>query len=308
MHTRAVRGIFSAGLLSLLLWAGAAAGAEAQMRIGLAADRYTFLLYEPIVLHLTVQNDAGFDMVFQDQPGHPWLTFLITRADRSAVNPDRQIPGRDLSLGDGKSVTLDVDVTPLYAMRETGPYKIQAVVDVGGRQFLSAPISVTLVNGKRIWSETRNVEGSPRTYSLLRFAPSMKGTFLYLRVEDAAQNLVYSNSLLGEVIDVQPPQVLFDDAGQIHVLHLAGTETYRYTRASVDGAVLSQSVYAASDEGNAPSLARAGDGGILVAGGRQENKENRRERLSEVQAQYSAPHQTVGAPTAGPRPGLPAAN
>lgn len=299
-----MNGIFSMGrlVLVLLLGIGGLATARAQMRIGLTADRYTYLLYEPLVLHLTLQNDAGFDLAFQDQPGHPWLTFLIMRSDRSAVSPDRPIPGKDLTLGDGKGVTLDVDVTPLYGMRETGPYKIQAVVDVGGRQFLSQPISVTLVNGKRIWSETHNVEGSPRTYSLLRFAPTMKGTFLYLRVEDAAQNLVYSNNLLGEIVDVQMPQILFDDKGQVHILHLAGSETYRYTRASGDGAILSQAVYNATDSGSSPVLARAGDGGILVVGGRQENQENRRERLSDIQSQYAAPHQTIGAPTAGQRP------
>lgn len=265
------------------------------MRLGLEQDRSSYLLYEPLVLHLTLQNDAGFDLVFRDSPGHPWLTFLILRADHSAVNADRQIPGKELSLPDGKGVTLDVDITPLYAMRETGPYKIQAVVDVGGRQFLSAPISVTLVNGKRIWSETHSVDGSPRTYSLVRFSPSMKGTNLYLRVEDATQNLVYANNLLGEIIDVQMPQVLFDNDGQIHILHLAGSGSYRYTRASADGAILSQSVFNAVDSG-APSLARSDDGGVLVTGGRQENQENRRERLSEVQSQYKPPHQTIGAP------------
>ena len=270
--------------------------ARAQLQVGLETDRFNYLVYEPLAVHLTIENLAGFDLLFQDGEEKPWLTFFITRADHSLVMPDQKIAGKDLKVAAGESVSLNVDITPLYRMRETGVYKIQAVIDVAGREYLSTPIQITLENGQRIWSETRSIEGSPRTYSLVRFAPNMQGTNLYLRVEDAAQNLVYSNALLGEIVDVAVPQIFFDNAGQIHILQLNGNATYHYTRASADGTILSQSVYD-SVAMSQPQLVRQSDGGILVVGGRQENDSTRRERLSDNQARIP---QVEAAPVTGP--------
>ena len=277
------------------LWASLSP-ARAQLQAGLQTDRFNYLLYEPLAVHLTIENLAGFDLLFQDSAEKPWLTFFITRADHSLVSPDQKIAGKDLKLAAGESVSLNVDITPLYRMRETGVYKIQAVIDVGGREYLSTPIQITLENGQRIWSETRAIDGSPRTYSLVRFAPSMQGTNLYLRVEDATQNLVYSNALLGEIVDVGVPQLFFDNSGQLHILQLNGNATYRYTRANADGAILSQSVYD-SVALSQPQLVRQGDGGVLVVGGRQENDSTRRERLSDNQARIP---QVEAAPVTGP--------
>jgi len=283
-------------LLPLLALLASFCVARAQLQVGLQTDRFNYLLYEPVTVHLTIENLAGFDLLFQDSAEKPWLTFFITRADHSLVTPDQKIAGKDLKLAAGESVSLNVDITPLYRMRETGVYKIQAVIDISGREYLSTPIQITLESGQRIWSETRSIDGSPRTYSLVRFAPNMQGTNLYLRVEDAAQNLVYSNALLGEIVDVAVPQIFFDSAGQIHILQLNGNATYRYTRANPDGAILSQSVYD-SVAMSQPQLVRQSDGGILVVGGRQENDSTRRERLSDNQARIP---QVESAPVTGP--------
>ncbi|MDE1170373.1 MAG: hypothetical protein PW734_04055 [Verrucomicrobium sp.] len=300
-------------LLSLALLAACALSAHAQLRLGLTAERSSYLLYEPVPLHLTLQNDAGFDLVFQDAGEHPWLSFLVTRADRSVVSADRHIPGRELKLPEGGSVSLDVDLTPLYAMRETGSYKVRAVVDVGGREYLSAPIEVTLSAGRRIWSETRTVDGSPRIFSLLRFAPTMQGTFLYLRAEEPAQNLVYSTARLGEIVDLGKPQTAFDAEGRLHVLFLTGNAVYRYVRAGQDGAPLSQKLYDSLPE-NPPRLQAAADGSVLVAGGRLQTEGTRRERLSEVQGRVKSaqptfeplsPSLTPSAPRGGPQSPLP---
>jgi hypothetical protein len=269
-------------LLFLFVFLACAVSAQAQLRLGLTADRNAYLLYEPLALHLTLQNDAGFDLVFQDTPGHPWLTFLVTRADHSVVSPDRSIPSQELKLAADGSVSLNIDLTPLYAMRETGLYKIRAVVDVGGREYLSTPLEVTLSAGHRIWTETRTVDGSPRTYSLLRFAPTMQGTYLYLRVEDATQNLVYTTARLGEIVDLGKPQESFDANGQLHILSLTGNSIYRYTRAGKDGAILSQSLYDSLQD-NPPHLDAASGGSVIVSGGRLQTDNTRRERLSDVQ-------------------------
>ena len=283
-------------LLPLLAFLASLCAARAQLQVGMETDRFNYLLYEPLAVHLTIENLAGFDLLFQDGTEKPWLTFFITRADHSLVMPDQKIAGKDLKLAAGESVSLNVDITPLYRMRETGVYKIQAVIDISGREYLSTPIQITLENGQRIWTETRAIDGSPRTYSLVRFAPNLQETNLYLRVEDATQNLVYSNTLLGEIVDVGIPQVFFDNSGQLHILQLNGNATYRYTRASSDGAILSQSVYD-SVALSQPQLVRQGDGGILVVGGRQENDSTRRERLSDNQARIP---QVSAAPVTGP--------
>lgn len=135
-------------LLSLAFFA-AAGTARAQLKLGVETERMNYLLYEAIPLRLTIENAAGFDLSFADAGEKPWLSFYITREDGSVVAPDRKAAREPLLLAAGKRTTLAIDLTPLYAMRATGRYKVQAVIDLADREYLSSPLFITLVPGRR---------------------------------------------------------------------------------------------------------------------------------------------------------------
>ncbi len=277
--------------LGLLLTLLAAAGtAHAQLKMGLEAERMNYLLYERLPLKVTLENTAGFDLSFADAEGKPWLSFYVTQDDGSFVPADRKGPQKPLLLPAGKRAGFTVDLTPLYAIRSPGRYKVQAVVDVADREYLSAPIFVTIASGQTVWKERRAIDGSMRTYSLVRFSPTQKNTDLYLRVEDEAQNIVYTNILLGEAVDFETPATQFDAAGKLHILNLAGTALYRYSRANPDGVVEAQATYFALNE-SSPRLQTTTEGGVFVAGGREENPAIHRDKLSDAQSRVLKPVQ-----------------
>jgi len=80
-----LRTVLLLGVLAASL--GLAATARAQLKIGLETERMNYLLYAPIPLKLTLENAAGFDLVFADEDAKPWLSFYITQDDGTVVAP-----------------------------------------------------------------------------------------------------------------------------------------------------------------------------------------------------------------------------
>jgi hypothetical protein len=248
-------------------------------------ERPQYLLYEPLKLRVTLTNNSGQDLVFQDQgdDGRHWIDFIVTNeSSKALIHRDRPGSVPQLLLPPNQSRSLEINVTPLYAMRESGPYSIQTVVQVAGREFVSAPIGVTLINGHVIWQEKRTVDGSLFTYSLLRFTPTPEATFIYIRVEDEAENLVYTTQRLGEIVTFTDPQTSFDSDGNLHIMYVAGKAVYRYTRVSAKGAVEAQDTFSSVNDSQ-PHFFTTKDGSVLVQGGRKEDASTRRELLSEAQ-------------------------
>ena len=142
----------------------------------------------------------------------------------------------------------------------------------------------------------RPVDTSQRVYSLIRFSPDANTTRLYLRVEDPSENVVYANISLGDIASYMDPEVYFDPAGDVHVLHPIALGTYLYSRADPDGKIINQTIFKTYRQ-IPPRLAKVEDGNVIVSGGLAEDPNGPRERLSEGQR----PDATT-APVAPPAP------
>lgn len=256
--------------------------ARAELTISVECDRTNYLLYAPVPIRVVIQNNTEIDLSLQSQ-GEPWLSFIVTRADGFAVHADQKFQVQPLQVKAGTTKNLTVNITPYYSFRDPGNYKVRAVVDVPGQgQLLSGNLQFNVNRGQTVLSRTRPLEGSERTYTLVRFSPDNTSTELYLRVDDTKENIVYSTLELGPVTStVTPPQIAFDKEGQLHILHTIGQGSYRYNRISADGQLENQSNYEAAPE-IPPRLVTASDGAVMVAGGQVINDENRRDRLSEA--------------------------
>jgi hypothetical protein len=285
--------------------------ANAQIQVSAQTQRSNFLLYERVVVYVTIQNVGGTDLILNNNEGRPWLSFMVAKhgsVNDFPVQQERKSDTEPLTLKVGESKTLAVNITPLFSFREEGEYRASAVVDLPGEgQIISDPVPFTVLNGRAVWSQQRSVDGMERTYSLVRFSPKIDSTQLYLRVESPDENLVYANIALGEIVSSIDPEVYFDPAGNLHVLQPVALGTYLYTRADGDGKIIHQGVFkSAPTPGSGmdfvpPRLMKMNDGNVLVYGGLEDNPGTPRQRLSDTQNVKKADSQTP-APTSTPEP------
>jgi hypothetical protein len=267
--------------LGLLLFVATVSPVLAQVNIDARMGREgnDYLLYERTDMLVTVTNTSDADIVLDNEAGHPWLSFVVCKHNTLPVRPERQALFKPLTLKQGESKTLRVNLTPLFSFRDEGPYTAQAVVTLAGAgDLVSREVPFTVLRGKVIWSQTRPVDGTDRIYSLLRFSPKPDETELYLRVEEPSDNVVLANVGLGPVEAYIDPQVFFDPQGNLHVMHLISMSTYLYTRADASGKVVRQGVFK-TFQSVPPRLRKMDDGSIYVAGGLEETPEVTRESL-----------------------------
>jgi hypothetical protein len=258
-------------------------------------ERTDYLLYERVDLMVTITNTGDTDILLNNNEGHPWLSFIVSKHNRLPVRPERKSDFQPLTLKVGENKTLRINLTPLFAFREEGDYKAAAVIDLPGQgQIVSEGVPFVVLNGHKIWSQTRPVDGSQRVYSLLRFSPQPDATKLYLRVEGPTENTVFANLAIGDIASFIDPDVQFDPQGNIHILHPVALGTYLYTRADADGKILHQTIFKTFHE-IPPRLAKIGDGNVIVAGGMEENPNTPRDRLSDTM-DIKKPAAPVGAP------------
>ena len=268
-------------VLGLLLFVATVSPALAQVNIDARMGREggDYLLYERTDMLVTITNTSDTDIVLDNEGSRPWLSFVICKHNTMPVRPERQALFKPLTLKQGESKTLRVNLTPLFSFRDEGPYTAQAVVTLAGAGDLtSREVPFTVMRGKSIWSQQRPIDGTDRIYSLLRFSPKPDETELYLRVEEPSDNVVLANVGLGPVEAYVDPEIFFDPQNNLHVLHLISMSTYLYTRADANGKVVHQGVFK-TFESVPPRLRKMDDGSIYVAGGLEETPEMTHESL-----------------------------
>jgi hypothetical protein len=277
--------------------------ATAQIQVTAQTERSDFLLYERVDLLVTVTNAGESDLVLNNNEGHPWLSFLVSKHNRLPVRQERQGTFKPISLKVGESKTLRINLTPLFSFREEGDYKAAAVIDLPGEgQIISDSVPFVVLRGRQVWSQTRPVDGSERVYSLVRFSPQPDLTKLYLRVEDPGDNIVLANLALGEVVAYIDPEVFFDPQGNLHVMQPIAMSTYLYTRADRNGKILHQGIFK-TFQTIPPRLTKMEDGNVTVVGGLEEDPNTPRETLSEGQKKATGQvEKKPDAPTVGSGP------
>jgi hypothetical protein len=286
--------------------------ASAQIQLSAQTQRTDFMLYERVDLYVTIVNESESDLMLNNDEGHPWLSFLVSKHNKLPVRPERQGTFKPISLKVGETKTLKINLTPLFSFREEGDYSASAVVDLPGQgEIMSDNVPFTVMKGREVWTDSRPVAGTRRVYSLLRFSPKFDETKLYLRVEEPDDNVVLANLALGDVVAYVDPEVFFDPQGNLHVMQPIAMGTYLYTRADATGKVLHQTVFKTYQEIR-PRLTKMEDGNIIVVGGQEENPSTPREHLSDGQKQAggplekkadSGPLPDTAAPAPAPAPG-----
>ncbi len=211
--------------LGLLLFAATVTPALAQIHIDAKMGREggDFLLYERTEMFVTLTNTSDTDIVLDNEGSRSWLSFMICKHDKMPVRPERQALFKTLTLKQGESKTLRVNLTPLYSFREEGGYTAQAVVTLpGAGDLTSREVPFTVMRGKTVWSQQRPVEGTDRIYSLIRSRPSRTRPSCISASRSRPTMWSWPMSAWGRWKAYIDPQVFFDPAGQPprHASHL----------------------------------------------------------------------------------------
>ena len=256
-----------------LLLAGAAEEAAAQVRVDIAFKRKLYVMYEPLIATVTINNLSGRPLLLENSDHHHWFGFNIESADGRIIPPiNADYALAAAAVGPGEKLTRSVNLTPLFPLHEFGLYRVKASVYVAAfaRYFSSPPLAVEITDGRPIWQEVVGIPGNGgehdlRTITLLSHKLS-RSTRLYVRIENREHGRVYATHQLGQFLTFGRPEVLLDVDNQIHILQNTLPKQFLYTHLGLSGEILAQQAF--SDAGSRPRLVKEAGGTVKVAGGR----------------------------------------
>lgn len=279
-----------------------AARGYAQIEIALDFDSPSFMRYEPIMAHVKISNFTGHTIGLFNYRGKSWLSFYVSRPSGEEVDSlGVEYDLHQVQVAGGDTLTINVNLTPGYNIRDPGLYRVMATVYSASynRQFSSNIRQFDLTTGRKLWEETVAVlstnaaaaaditssnltaatTGSStneplaipapedlRTYALLA-KHVQHGERLYARVEDQAKNVVYGMIQLGVLVGFGRPDAMIDRLSHLHVLHQVGSREFAYADIGPDGKVVIRKLY--SNLRSKPELRADESGNVFVYGGEQ---------------------------------------
>jgi hypothetical protein len=232
----------------------------------------TYLMYEALPATVSIHNYSGREIQLDEGNQQLSLTFVVTTESgqmiRSLGRPTLVAP---VIIPPGQTVAQTIDLLPLYELRDRGTYKVRAQVKMPVGSFESAPVRITIINGRQLWTQAVGLpvsDGSPqeyRTYTLLAWQGPREDS-LYVSVRDDAHSMVYSLIPLGSFLTTREPEARIDRAGNLHVLFQNGPRSYGYVEVDPIARPLARAAH--SDFTGRPTLTETG-GEISVTGGEQ---------------------------------------
>ncbi len=257
-------------LFAILL---AALPAMAQVQVDISLKRNLYIVYEPVLVTVTVTNLSGNALMLADSGRDKWFGFQLETLDGRPIPPlDGEYSNEPVELGPQQKISRTVNLTPIFPINEFGGYRVKANIHVPqtSRFFTSPSLNFEVTDGRVMWQKTVGVpDGSPgagstRTISLLSHRLP-QSTQLYIRIEDKPSGIVYCTHQLGRFLTFGNPNVLLDTRNNVHILQNAAPKAFIYSKIGLNGEVLDRKSY--NEFSSRPLLRRGSDGSVVVVGG-----------------------------------------
>jgi len=242
---------------------------HSQISVNLEIPRRLYMVYEPLIVTVTITNLSGDRIMLRDTEAQQWMSFEIHRTDGLSIPPTaHDYKLEPLVLDVGETARRSINITPLYAIREFGTHRIKLNIFSADmdRYFQSAVRQVDITEGRRMYEQVVGVPGSGalRKVTLLSHRQP-KGNRLYIRIMDEQEGTVYATAQIGRLLSFGDPRVEFDINNDVHILHMTSPRTFMYTYMSLNGEVLSRATYRSTERH--PRLGRNSSGMVEVRGG-----------------------------------------
>jgi hypothetical protein len=216
---------------TVLHWAAGAvllaAGACADIDVGLTIEHPQYIQFEPIVAYLTIRNDS-FEPIVIDATGsnaaNTKITIAVTHGGKTASRISDKPLIRYAAVMPSEKYVAMLDLSQWFEMADMGRYFIEATITRGVEQHVSATRMLDVVRGIELAQVERGVPGYPgrvRTYSL-RYWTRDRAEVLFLSVDEAESGMNYGVFALGTLMRVDRPQLAVDRNGIVRVYHRTG--------------------------------------------------------------------------------------
>jgi hypothetical protein len=262
------------GFLVLFAWQ-----ASAQLDISAKMSHYRYLMYEPVVVTVTLRNNTGNHLRFVDE-AYLRLEVRDTHGRELAINYPKHYstkqelnPIHGLFLASGATKSLDLPIHNLCNLQKAGEYELR--VRVGHPRmrsdFRSRQQLFVVQQGNEVWSKEVGVpnpdsegEIQTRRVAVLIFRAD-DGDLYMMKIED--DNYVHAVARLGPHVTGLKPQIQIDARSHIHTLVQEGPRQWNYRVFDVGGHQQSYRMYIF--DGSNPRLIYDPDlGRVMVSGGR----------------------------------------
>jgi len=256
-------------LLPALL-AASFAPLSAQVAVGLRLEHGQYVAGEAVSVTLTMTNNAGQDMVFQDDGRVNWLDFVMKDEHGAPVSPLAKPAFGAMRLPVGQTLARSMDLTRLFRLSQLGTYSVHAVVRQPGPRsegFLSNRLLFTITNAHPVWSQKVGVAGRPgetREYRVMTYSGEQK-TKLYVQVNDVRSGSPIQTYSLGEAMMFRKPMSAIDSSQNLHVLYLSTPAVWVHACIDTDGRLVSSDYHKRGVDTD-PALVTLPGGQVQVAG------------------------------------------
>lgn len=267
---------FPIGFVAAFLFAARGIMAQSggvNVEISLNQDQY--VMAEDIEAAVKVTNLSGQTLEFGQD--NSWLQFSIVEKGGSDIQQAGEVPvtGR-FSLESSLAGTKRVNLTPYFAVRKPGIYRVRALLTIPqwNTTLASSPTTFEVINGSvlktvrfgvPLASGETNRPPEVRQYVLLQANYLKQNLSLYVRITDESGTQTLKVVRAGRLTSFSKPEAQLDSASNLHLLFQTGARSFLYSIIDPNGNVIGRQVH--DIDGTRPGLRDGGKGRIVVAGG-----------------------------------------
>jgi len=231
------------GVAGLLLLAATPVHAQADVRLSMQHEKY--VLFEPMVAEVEITNNSARPLRIGGKESNAVLSFEIKDNRHHLLDP-REGAGdiAEVMVEPWTKTTVPVDLLRAFVITQAVPYSVKALLTTEQGTQPSNSVSADVVPGIPIMQMRGEVgeTGESRLY-LLVTANRDQREVLFLRIDNEDRSRCYGVYELGSFVRIRPPQMMFNEQGQLCILFQSGPARFTHHLFSARGMPVQKRYY-----------------------------------------------------------------
>ena len=233
--------------------------ASSQITVNAHLAKKEYVAYESINLTVSIKNNAGQQIDFENRRGVPWIDLIVERTSGNSIYKSHNVSYKPIRLRTGETKSSNFNLNNKYNLGEPGNYVVYAFVRLPGqttRGTQTKKVHFTVIRGNAVWKQNAGVPGTPgdqREYRILD-VKSANATELYVQVEDTKRKKILATYSMGRNLAFRDFEATLDNRNQMHVLFLTNPTIWNHTVVDVAGKVVRRKYHKKGSGGSSPRL------------------------------------------------------
>jgi hypothetical protein len=203
-----------------------------------------YILFEPILVKLTVRNTGPRPIALHEHGKTTALLSFEIKNNRGYAldRSDKPLLEEPMVINPHSSEVIYTYINNGYIINKVDSYKMSAVVRIGSTQYTSPRQFFDVYQGVEV--QKLSVQQPDRHFTLRKLARSNVGTYLFLRVDDKNGKMNYGVHPLDRMLDVFNPQMIIDTRNRVHVLFQRSPRSFMHQIYTPEGQLEDRTMYA----------------------------------------------------------------